>query len=123
MSTSPTANWNYPTSVRFGAGRIKEMPQVCKDLGFAKPLLVTDPFLAAQPMTQSVVKGLRDAGLGVGVFSDVKSNPNDANVEAGLKVLKAGGYDRLISVECAGFDFNTNGPRALECLQNAWNNA
>ncbi|MGN6503973.1 MAG: sugar phosphate isomerase/epimerase family protein [Tepidisphaeraceae bacterium] len=40
-----------------------------------------------------------------------------------FKVLKAGGYDRLISVECAGFDFNTNGPRALECLQNAWNNA
>ena len=97
MSTSPTANWNYPTSVRFGAGRIKELPQVCKDLGFAKPLLVTDPFLAAQPMTRSVVKGLRDAGLGVGVFSDVKSNPNDANVEAGLKVLKAGCHDSVIA--------------------------
>ena len=97
MSTSPTANWNYPTAVRFGAGRIKELPQICKELGFTKPLLVTDPFLAAQPMTQNVVEALRGAGLGVGVFSDVRSNPNDANVEAGLKVLKAGAHDSVIA--------------------------
>lgn len=97
MPTSPTANWNYPTSVRFGTSRIKELPQICKDLGFAKPLLVTDPFLAAQPMTQSTVEALRGAGLGVGMFSDVKSNPNDANVEAGLKVLKAGQHDSVIA--------------------------
>ena len=97
MSTSPTANWNYPTAVRFGAGRIKELRQICKELGFTKPLLVTDPFLAAQPMTQNVVEALRGAGLGVGVFSDVRSNPNDANVEAGLKVLKAGAHDSVIA--------------------------
>ena len=97
MSTSPTSNWNYPTAVRFGAGRIKELPQICKELGFTKPLLVTDPFLAAQPMTQNVVEALRGAGLGVGVFSDVRSNPNDANVEAGLKVLKAGAHDSVIA--------------------------
>ena len=97
MSTSPTANWNYPTAVRFGAGRIKELLKICKELGFTKPLLVTDPFLAAQPMTQNVVEALRGAGLGVGVFSDVRSNPNDANVEAGLKVLKAGAHDSVIA--------------------------
>ncbi|MBS0245463.1 MAG: iron-containing alcohol dehydrogenase [Proteobacteria bacterium] len=97
MSTSPTANWNYPTSVRFGAGRIKELPQICKELGFVRPLLVTDPFLASQPMTQSALKSLRDAGLGAYVFSDVRSNPNDANVEAGLKVLRAGKHDSVIA--------------------------
>jgi D-psicose/D-tagatose/L-ribulose 3-epimerase len=40
-----------------------------------------------------------------------------------MKVLKDGGYDKLISVECAGFDLQTNGPRALRTLQDAWNNA
>lgn len=97
MSTSPTANWNYPTAVRFGAGRIKELPRICNELGFARPLLVTDPFLAAQPMTQTVVEALRGSGLGVGVFPDVRSNPNDANVEAGLKVLKTGRHDSVIA--------------------------
>ena len=36
-------NWNYPTSIRFGAGRIKELPDACKAVGLKRPLLVTDP--------------------------------------------------------------------------------
>jgi alcohol dehydrogenase class IV len=35
-------SWNYPTQVRFGVGRIKELPEACKSLGMKKPLLVTD---------------------------------------------------------------------------------
>ena len=46
-------NWNYPTSVRFGAGRIAELPAVCKELGMRKPLLVTDPGLRKLPMLAS----------------------------------------------------------------------
>jgi alcohol dehydrogenase len=97
MPTSSFANWNYPTSVRFGAGRIKELPQACKDLGFLSPLLVTDPFLAAQPMAQSTVAALRGAGLRAAVFSDIKSNPVDRDVEAGLAALKAGNHDSVIA--------------------------
>lgn len=40
-----------------------------------------------------------------------------------MKVLKAGGYDRLISVECRGLDLRMNGPRALKVLREAWSNA
>ena len=40
-------NWNYPTSIRFGAGRIAELPDACRALGMQRPLLVTDPALAA----------------------------------------------------------------------------
>ena len=36
------ANWNYPTAVRFGAGRIAELPDALKIAGIKKPLLVTD---------------------------------------------------------------------------------
>ena len=51
MTASPRANWNYPTAIRFGAGRIAELAEACRAAGMSAPLLVTDPFLATQPMT------------------------------------------------------------------------
>ena len=97
MTNSPHANWNYPTAVKFGAGRIKELPQLCKDNGFQNPLLVTDPFLATQPMIHDAVNALRSAGLGVAVFSEIKPNPVDSNIEAGLKAYRAGNHDSVIA--------------------------
>ena len=41
-----TGNWNYPTTIKFGAGRIKELAAAVKSAGIKKPLLVTDPVLA-----------------------------------------------------------------------------
>ncbi|PXA99050.1 alcohol dehydrogenase [Nostoc sp. 3335mG] len=91
------ANWNYPTAVRFGAGRIAELPDALKVAGISKPLLVTDAGLAALPVTQKVLADLRAGGIDVGLFADVKPNPVSANVEAGLRVLREGGYDGVIA--------------------------
>ena len=92
-----SANWNYPTTVRFGAGRIAELAKAVATTGIKRPLLVTDPRLAAMPMTQSALASLRAAGLEVAVFSDVKPNPVAANVEAGVKVLRDGENDGVIA--------------------------
>src|SRR3569833_1535886 len=91
------ANWNYPTAVRFGAGRIAELPDALRAAGITKPLLVTDAGLVNLPVTQSTVKLLKDAGFAVGVFADVKPNPFSANVDAGVAVLRAGGHDGVIA--------------------------
>jgi alcohol dehydrogenase class IV len=90
-------NWNYPTSIRFGAGRIKELPDVCKFVGLRRPLLVTDPGLAKLTMISDAMLGLRKAGLEVALFSEVKPNPIAANVEAGVRVLRAGKHDGVIA--------------------------
>ena len=90
-------NWNYPTSIRFGAGRIKDLPQACRDAGIARPLLVTDPGLAKLTMISDAMVGLRKAGLEVALFSDVKPNPVASNVESGIKVLRAGKHDGVIA--------------------------
>jgi len=91
------ANWNYPTAIRFGAGRIAELPEALKAVGIKKPLLVTDAGLAALPVTQNTLKLLRDAGIEVGLFADVKPNPVSANVNAGVEVLRRGGHDGVIA--------------------------
>lgn len=91
------ANWNYPTAVKFGPGRIKELPEALRTAGITKPLLVTDAGLVNLPVTQNTLALLKDAGFAVGVFADVKPNPISANVNAGVEVLRAGGHDGVIA--------------------------
>ena len=91
------ANWSYPTQVRFGAGRIAELPESCTSAGIARPLLVTDPMLAAMPMVEHAMTGLAAAGLPVAVFSAIKSNPIESDVAAGLAALRRGAHDGVIA--------------------------
>ena len=31
------ANWNYPTPIKFGVGRISELPEHCRSQGIQRP--------------------------------------------------------------------------------------
>jgi len=95
--TTLTGNWNYPTSIKFGAGRITELPDACRSLGMRRPLLVTDPGLAALPMVAKTVAICDAAGLPCAVFSDVQPNPVEQNVSRGVAVYRAGGHDGVIA--------------------------
>lgn len=90
-------NWSYPTSVRFGAGRIMELPEACASLGMRRPLLITDAGLAALPILAEARRRCEQAGLPSGLFADVKSNPTEANVAAGVAAWHAGGHDGIIA--------------------------
>jgi 4-hydroxybutyrate dehydrogenase len=92
-----TGNWSYPTAIRFGAGRLAELPEACRAAGIARPLLVTDRGLAKLEITARALDLLEAEGLGRAVFSDVDPNPSDSNVTAGLKVLREGGFDGVIA--------------------------
>ncbi|SDA90039.1 iron-containing alcohol dehydrogenase [Sinorhizobium sp. NFACC03] len=92
-----TANWSYPTSIKFGAGRIKELADHCKAAGMKKPLLITDRGLAPMAITQNALDILSAAGLGRAIFADVDPNPNDVNLEAGVKAFKDGGHDGVVA--------------------------
>ncbi len=94
--TAPTANWSYPTAVKFGPGRIAELAEHCKATGMARPLLVTDRALASLPITAAALDVLDAAGLGRAVFSEVDPNPNEANMEAGIAAYSAGGHDGVV---------------------------
>lgn len=92
-----SGNWGYPTQMRFGVGRISELPRTCTSHGIARPLIVTDPFIASLPMIKDGLASLREAGLEPGLFSDVKGNPIGANVNAGLEAFKDGKHDGVIA--------------------------
>lgn len=95
--TIPNRNLNFPTAIKFGAGRIKELADLCKANGIKRPLFVTDPGLAQMPMVKTIVDDLKTAGLGVALFSDVRPNPIEANIHAGIKAYRAGNHDGVIA--------------------------
>ncbi len=90
-------DWSYPTAIRFGNGRIDELPDACGKIGIARPLLVTDPGLAESEMVQNALAQYAAAGLPAAPFSEVTANPVGANVADAVAVYRAGGHDGIIA--------------------------
>ena len=95
--TRLVGNWNYPSAIRFGPGRIKDLPSACRELGMTKPLLVTDPGLADLEIVQDAAASCCEAGLSCSIFSDVRGNPVEANVTAGVDCFREGAHDGVIA--------------------------
>ena len=92
-----SGNWTYPTAIRFGAGRLTELPEACAEAGIGRPLLVTDRGLADLPITRAALDLLEAAGLGRSLFAKVDPNPNEQNLQAGVEAFRAGGHDGVIA--------------------------
>ena len=93
MSIPMKGNWNYPTRVWSGPGRISELPKACEELGIVRPLIVTDSGLKDSPMIRKAMSLVPLAKL----FADVRGNPVAANVEAGLQAYHSGAHDGVIA--------------------------
>lgn len=89
-----TGNWNYPTPIRFGAGRIKELAEACAELGMKKPLIVTDPDLVKLPPAKKAQAALGDCAI----FSQVKANPSEVEVQAGVEAYRSAGCDGVVAL-------------------------
>jgi alcohol dehydrogenase class IV len=93
MSSSWRGNWNYPTTIWAGPGRIAELGKACSSAGMRRPLIVTDEGLIGAPMIKSAMAALKDAGL----FGAVRGNPASRHVEAGLVAYRTGDHDGVVA--------------------------
>ena len=92
-----TTNWNYPTNVRFGPGRIEELAEACQELEIERPLLVTDPGIARLPMISTAICANSANGVETHIFSHIQSNPISSNVFDGLAQYREGNHDGVIA--------------------------
>ena len=90
-------NWNYPTTIWFGNGRINEISQACKKLGIKNPLFVTDEGLVKLDIVENTIKILKKDGLNFTVYSDVQGNPTEKNVVDGVAHYKKNKHDGVIA--------------------------
>jgi len=86
-------NWNYPTTIWAGPGRIAELGPACALAGITRPLIVTDEGLVNAPMIGSALAALKNSAL----FGAVRGNPASSHVEAGLSAYRAGGHDGVVA--------------------------
>jgi alcohol dehydrogenase len=91
------ADWSYPTAIKLGRGRIAELADACKSLGMTRPLLITDRGLGPMQITAAALDILDEAGLGRSIFAEVDPNPNEINLEAGIKAFRDGGHDGVVA--------------------------
>ena len=83
-----TTSWHYPTSIRFGIGRIKEFVDICQELTMERPLIVTDPGVARLPMISNAISTIKTNGLAADIFSKTQSNPKSSNIYDGVHQYK-----------------------------------
>ena len=91
------SNWNYPTTVWFGQGRVKELHIACKNLSITKPLFVTDQDLSKTDLVKKIISDSNLKSLSINVFSNIKGNPVGSNVDEGVKAFKKGNHDGVIA--------------------------
>lgn len=92
------ADWAHPTEIRFGAGRMKELPDICRKLNIHTPLLVTDPGVVKLPFLKRALILNRNEGLETHVFSEITLNPNTECVKQGAQTFRKGQCDGIIAV-------------------------
>lgn len=90
--------YNFPTTIRFGAGAIKELPGYLRQNGLKRPLIVTDPIIAALPFFKTIMSDLRIHGIAVEVFSDIHKNPVKSDVYKGTEAWDDTARDSVIGI-------------------------
>ncbi len=90
--------FNFPTTIRFGANAVKELPGHLIANGLSKALLVTDPVVAGLDFFIAIKQNLTAKGISAEVFSDIHKNPVKSDVLKGGDVYHATGRDCIIGI-------------------------
>jgi alcohol dehydrogenase class IV len=87
-----------PRLMAVGGGALAELPSVLAQLGLAKPLIVTDPFLVSSGHLERATAHLDRSQVPWTVFSDTVPDPTTAVVEVGTARLAEGNFDSLVAI-------------------------
>ncbi len=90
--------FNFPTTIRFGAGAISELPEYLKKNQLSKPLIVTDPVVAQLDFFKKITKDLHAQGISTEVFHDIHKNPVKSDVYKGTDAYDATDRDAIIGI-------------------------
>ena len=83
------ATINYLTTIEFDHGAVARAAEIAGNAGIRKPLLVTDPGIAAGPLLARVREVL--APLGPAIFDATPQNPTEEAVEAAVAAYRSNG--------------------------------
>jgi alcohol dehydrogenase class IV len=98
MTYDKIYQYNFPTTIRFGAGVVKELGDYLVKNGLSKPLIVTDPTVAQLGFFKEIVGDLKKKNLSVEVFHDIHKNPVKSDVYKGTDVFDGTKRDSIVGI-------------------------
>src|SRR5439155_9253818 len=93
-----TALITTPRLIAVGGGALAELPGLMARLGLARPLIVTDPYIARCGILDRATALFDKAQIAWSVFSDTVPDPTSAVIENGVGRLQAGDFDSLVAI-------------------------
>lgn len=89
--------WGVPKTLE-GPGSLMKLPQLIKEQGYNKVLVVTDRILNQElHMLDGLYEQLKKDGVDYVVYDGVQPNPTDLNIADGLKLFKENGCQAFIA--------------------------
>jgi alcohol dehydrogenase class IV len=92
------ANIYLPRAIRIGGGCLAELPEALSQMGLAKPLIVTDSWIAGSGVLERVEQLLSEAGIVSRSFAGAVPDPTVDSVESACTFLNEGTHDCVIGL-------------------------
>ena len=92
------SQFNFPTTIRFGAGVIAELPAYLGNNNLKRPLISTDPVIEGLGFFKQIVSDLTAKGFAITVFHDIHKNPVKSDVYNGADAYDQGNCDCIIGI-------------------------
>jgi len=98
MTFNQVYQYNFPTTIRFGAGASKELGDYLLKNNLSKPLVVTDPTVSQLDFFKKIIDELKKKNISTEVFSDIHKNPVKSDVYKGTDVYDNTKRDSIIGI-------------------------
>src|SRR6516225_9328115 len=98
MTFDKIYQYNFPTTIRFGAGSVNELADYLIKNNLSMPLVVTDPTVALLGFFKKIIDDLKKKNLSVEVFNDIHKNPVKSDVYKGTDVFDQTKRDSIIGI-------------------------
>lgn len=96
--TFETAFTMDTSSIKYGPGVTREVGYDMKKLGATRVLVVTDAYLGISEMVDITCKALRQEGIDVVLYDQVRIEPTDDSFKEAVAVASAGNFDGYVAV-------------------------
>ena len=90
--------YNFPTTIRFGAGASSELGDYLIKQGLKKPLIVTDNNVVNLSFFKNIKQELLNKNISCEVFHDIHKNPVKSDVYKGTEQYDATQRDSIVGI-------------------------
>lgn len=98
MTFDKIYQYNFPTTIRFGAGSSKELGDYLIKNGLTRPMIVTDPTVSGLDFFKEILQDLKKKNISTKVFFDIHKNPVKSDVYKGGEVYDLTHRDSIIGI-------------------------